>query len=67
MSTPPDLERLSDSRYVVFIVRLLVDKDNQVLQGELSGDESERSVRFRGKEGLVAAIEAYVTHGPQYA
>jgi hypothetical protein len=67
MSTPPDLERLSDRRYVVFIVRVLVDKNNQVLQGELGGDTSERSIRFRGTEGLVAAVERYVSRGPDYA
>jgi hypothetical protein len=68
MSTPPDLERLSDSRYVVFIVRVLVDKDDQVLQGELGGGgEPERSIRFRGKDGLVAAIEAYVSRAPEQA
>ena len=61
MSTPPDLERLSDSRYVVLVVSLLVDKNNHVLQGELGGGEPERSIRFRGAEGLVAAVEAYVS------
>ena len=67
MSTPPDLERLSDSRYVVFIVRVLVGKNNRVLQGERDGVEQDRSIRFRGADGLVAAVEAYVSRGPEYA
>ena len=61
MSTPPGAERLSDSRYVVFVLRLLVDKENRVLQGELGGVEHEHWIRFRGPDGLCEAVQECVS------
>ena len=69
MSTPPGVERLSDSRYVVLILRLLVDKDGRLVHGEVGGPngeeeaQTERWVRFRGAEGLLGAVQAYLSHG----
>ena len=67
MSTPPGAERLSDSRYVVIVLRLLVDKENRVLHGELGGVEHEYWIRFRGTDGLSGAVQEFVSRsaGPK--
>jgi hypothetical protein len=60
-------ERLGDQWYVTLILRLLVDRQGQVVQGEIGGPEggqdAERWVRFRGAEGLLEAVHAWVGTG----
>ena len=66
MSAPPGVEQLSDSRYVVLILRLLVDKQGRVVHGEVGGaerEEEERWVRFRGADGLLGAVQAWLSSG----
>jgi hypothetical protein len=58
--SPP--ERLSDRHDVVLLLRLLVDRHGQVVQGEVGSIEDdqadERWVRFRGADGLLRAVQA---------
>ena len=61
MSTPPGVERLSDSRYIVMILRVLVDKENRVLQGEVGGADQEEWIRFRGANGLPGAVQSFIS------
>jgi hypothetical protein len=63
MGTPRDDERLSDMRYLVLLLRLLVDKEDRILCGEVSGAEigAERWVRFRGADGLQGAIQKSIS------
>ena len=54
-------ERLGDHQHVTLILRLLVDRQGQVVQGEIGepeGDQvAQRSwVRFRGGEALLQAV-----------
>jgi hypothetical protein len=58
-------ERLGDQRYVTLVLRLLLDREGQLVQGEIGGPEggqdAERSwVRFRGGEGLLEAVHVCV-------
>jgi hypothetical protein len=63
--SPP--ERLSDQHYVVLLLRLLVDRQGQVVQGEVGSIEDdqtdERWVRFRGADGLLGAVQAVLAGG----
>ena len=58
-------ERLADQQYVTLILRLLVDRQGQLVQGEIGepeGDQhAERWVRFRGADGLLEAVHAWLT------
>lgn len=59
-AAPP--ERLADQREVTLLLRLLVDRHGQVVQGEVGSIEDdqadERWVRFRGADGLLRAVQA---------
>lgn len=68
MTFPPSVERLSDRQYVVLLIRALVDRDNQLLSGEVGGPDEvrgpERWVRFREPGGLAAAVQTWLSgHG----
>lgn len=69
MSARGQEERLGDHRqYVILILRLLVDRDGQVVQGEVGGikdrHDTERWVRFRGAERLLGAIHDWLAARP---
>jgi len=57
-------ERLKDRQHVIVLLRLLVNREGQVLQGEVRSVEDRQElrggVRFRGPEGLVAAVRRLV-------
>ena len=57
-------ERLANQRYATLVLRLLVDREGQLVQGEIGGPEgdqdAERWVRFRGAEGLLEAVHAWL-------
>ena len=57
-------ERLADQQYVTLILRLLVDRQGQIIQGEIGGleggQDAARWVRFRGAEGLLEAVHAWL-------
>ena len=57
-------ERLSDSRYTTLILRLLIDRAGEVLQGEVGGlvgdQPAAQWVRFRGSAGLLPAVQAWL-------
>ena len=66
MTMSSAIERLSDSQYVVLILRLLVDKHGQIVHGEVggaAGERDERWVRFRGADGLLEAIRNRLSSG----
>jgi hypothetical protein len=67
MSSAPDVETLSDNRYVVLLLRMLVDRQGQVVHGEVGGVEEhdqERWVHFHGSKGLLTAVHAWVRSHP---
>ncbi len=62
MTTRPPPERLEDRHYVTLLLRLLVDSEGAVVHGEVMRvmDSNEHSVRFRGNDGLLEAVQAYL-------
>ena len=68
MTTHPPAERLQDRQYVVLLLRLLVDRQGQIVQGEIGSVEDGQGVtswvRFRGPDGLLGAVQACVAPGP---
>lgn len=68
MTTNPADERLQDRQYVILLLRLLVDRQGRVIQGEIGSVEDDqdvaRWVRFRGPDGLLGAVQACVASGP---
>jgi hypothetical protein len=68
MNQSTDLERLSDRQYVILLVRALVDRQNQLLSGEVGGPEEdggpERWVRFREPSGLAEAVQSWLAGRP---
>jgi hypothetical protein len=62
-SSPPDVELLSDNHYVVLLLRMLVDRQGQVLHGDVGGVEEqdeERWIHFHGSDGLLTAVNAWL-------
>ena len=64
VTTAPRSERLSDRRYVTLLLRLLVDENDKSMQGQVSGLQhgQERWVSFRGRDELLAVIDAWLAH-----
>jgi hypothetical protein len=64
MSSPPGVERLNDSRYVVVLVRMLLDPQGRLVHGDVGGvpDEegNERWIHFHGVDGLLPAVQAWL-------
>jgi Na+-translocating ferredoxin:NAD+ oxidoreductase RnfG subunit len=67
MSTNRAGERLQDRQDVILLLRLLVDRQGRVIQGEVGSVEDDqdvaRWVRFRGPDGLLGAVQACVASG----
>ena len=65
MGVPVGVERLSDRHYVVLLVRALVDRNNQLLSGEVGGPDedagAERWVRFREPGDLARAVQTWLS------
>jgi hypothetical protein len=62
----PPVERLSDRQYEVLLLRLLVDRDGQIVYGDAGGPEEndptqERWVHFRGPTGLLGAVQEWLS------
>jgi hypothetical protein len=59
-----DLEHLQDREYVVLLMRALVDRQNQLVSGEVGGPDEyggpERWVRFRDPSGLAGAVQIWL-------
>jgi hypothetical protein len=51
-------ERLTEFRYVTLILRLLVDRDDELVRGEVGQVSDEHWVRFQGPGGLPSAVRA---------
>jgi len=68
MHQSTDVEQLNDRRYVVLLIRALVDAQNQLLSGEVGGPDDyggpERWVRFRQPNGLARAVQAWLAARP---
>jgi hypothetical protein len=67
-AAPP--ERLADQREVTLLLRLLVDRHGQVVQGEVASVEDDQDVehwvRFRGVDGLPRAVHAALAGHPSH-
>jgi hypothetical protein len=64
MSEPPGVERLSDNRYLVLLLRLLVDGHGRVVHGDVGAfeeeEDKERWIHFHGPDGLLEAVQAWL-------
>lgn len=69
MTKPPPAERLGDRQYVVLLLRVLVDREDRLLSGEVGGPDedggAERWVRFREPAGLAGAVQAWLAGRPR--
>jgi hypothetical protein len=69
--TNPASERLQDRQDAVLLLRLVVDRQGQVVQGEVGliedDQDAERWVRFRGAGGLLGAVQACLARSPDRA
>jgi hypothetical protein len=65
---PSDVEHPHDRYYVVLLMRVLVDSQNQLLSGEVGGPDEyggpERWVRFSDPSGLAQAVQRWVAARP---
>ena len=70
MSQEPDGERLQDRQDVILLLRLLVDKQGQIIQGEIGSVQDDRDIehwaRFRGPDGLLGAVQACLASRPDH-
>ena len=62
MTTDPQGERRQDDVPIVLYLRLLVDRQGQVVEGEVGGSEDDQDARhgqrFHGPAGLLGAVQA---------
>lgn len=69
VDAPPSHARLSDRRYVVLVLRLLVDHQDHLIYGEVGGiyegEAEEHWVSFQGPDGLLDAVQTWLERGPQ--
>lgn len=59
MSYPSDESSLKNRRYVTLILRLGIDQDAEQFDGELVDTIGSHSRRFKNREGLNKAVEAW--------
>jgi hypothetical protein len=69
-SRPTPGEHLTDQRYVVLLLRLLVDRDGRIVHGDAGGTDKydsgmQRWVHFHGPDGLAGAVQAWLEEGPE--
>jgi hypothetical protein len=62
----PPVERLSDRQYVILLLRLLVDREGQIVYGDAGGPDEddatrERWVHFRAPAGLLGAVQEWLS------
>lgn len=64
---PPTLENnaLMDRHYVILIVRLTLDSQRQLLQGELADTTNTLHQRFIGAVGLHQAVDTWLQQQQQ--
>jgi hypothetical protein len=53
-------DRLADQRYVTVILRLVLDRHDQLMRGEVGGTDDGPWVRFANPSGLLEAVEAWL-------
>ena len=67
VDAPTSPARLSDRRYVVLVLRVLVEGQDKVLYGEVGGvdegEAQERWVQFRNPAGIPGAVQAWLERG----
>jgi hypothetical protein len=68
MTDTEDADALSNRRYAVLLIRVLVDPHNRPLSGEVGGPDEyggpQRWIRFRGPSGLLTAVERWLAEQP---
>ena len=62
MSLPADDTALHDRQYVTLILRLTLDRDGRLIQGELADTKGTRNTWFIGASGLNQALAAWLRH-----
>jgi hypothetical protein len=53
-------DRLTDQRYVTVILRLVLDRHDHLLRGEVGGTDNGPWVRFAHPSGLLEAVESWL-------
>ena len=64
MSGSPGAERLSEHRYIVLLLRLMIDAEGRVVHGDVGAFEEEehkeRWIHFHGPDGLIEAVRVWL-------
>ena len=64
MSGSPGVERLSENRYIVLLLRLMIDSQGQVVHGDVGAfeeeEEKEHWIHFHGPDGLIEAVRVWL-------
>ena len=67
MSLPADDTALKDREYVTLILRLTLDREGRLIQGELADTKGIRNQWFFGASGLNQAVAAWLKQQEQSA
>lgn len=57
---PSHSEQLADSRYRTVILRVVVNEQRQIIQGELIDTASTQTTRFKNWRGLIRALRGWL-------
>ena len=60
MSTTLDEENLSDESYVTVILRLVIDRREALIRGEVVDTDGQSQGWFTGWQGLIRAVRDYL-------
>ena len=60
MANPPNETDLMERHYVTLIVRLTVDRQGQVVRGEMVDATNTFRERFNGADGLIGAAQTWL-------
>lgn len=69
---PATPDRLADQQDVVLLLRLLIDRQHQIIHGDDGGPQEqdpnrERWIHFHGPSGLLGAVQAWLAIGTDAA
>jgi hypothetical protein len=65
VSQPPLDTQLADRRYATVILRLQLDQEGRLIQGELVDANSEHKHRFVGWHGLTKSVQEWLQRKEQ--
>lgn len=65
MPATADNSTLADRHYITLILRLTLDRNGQLIHGDLAGTTDARQEHFIGTTGLYQAVEAWLRQQQQ--